>query len=333
MKILITGMSSSNCRENGTIAGRIAEALRAGGHEVDVSKPSLKDVLEDNLPWDKVYVGIGPVHGIGSASIYGALGLIGAYWPTNKLTLYTDDHLDAGKIGSGLRLFDRDKWRIVKPFYGSRREYHIASDPPVTDWLNEVIHSLARSEEEYPDVIVPAFTTDQAINTTRSISIGAMNHTVAADFSSLISMGESPEWTEPTDDQMKGEWLVSNTGLLERFWYSTTSRYPEDLEWPVAVHPFYTYGYMRKATAAYLPIAGWHYIFKHAMELELPVATDWKTFGPVFGESWEALPANIEHMSASERSDLAFTQRREYDKVAMSLTQLTTALEGHRDGK
>ncbi len=207
MKILVTGMSSSNCRENGTIAGKIADALREGGHEVDVAKPSLKDVLEDNTPWDRVYVGIGPVHGIGSSSIFGSLGLIGHYWDKD-LWLYTDDHLDAGKIGSGLRLFDRDHWRIIKPFYGYRREYPIASDLTVTKWLNEVIYSLTRSEVEYPHVIVPAFNVAQAIDTTKRISIGAMHHTVAADFSSLVEVPKTDEWAAPSLEQLKEEQLV-----------------------------------------------------------------------------------------------------------------------------
>lgn len=157
MKILVTGCTSRQAnpeprnQEKGvTFARLLADALRDAGHTVEHRNP---DILEDLSEFDHVFLGIAPLHGMGSNRAYGALAVVlRTVSENNKLTLFIDD-ADVGKVVSGLRTMHSDPNRLVKPFFAYKLQHDIASTPSYAGWLREGVKIL--NENAWPRLLVP----------------------------------------------------------------------------------------------------------------------------------------------------------------------------------
>lgn len=295
MKILVTGMTSYQTTEARDEPARwIAECLRAGGHDVTVAKPSLASVLDgSDLEWDHVVCGLGPLHGLGTSSMYGALGMVGVYGPKHMLTLYADD-LSTGKIGGGLRVMHRVPARLVKPFYVYKREWELARHPEVHAWLSKVVaYLLGLAEEDAPPIIVPAYRFDSAFMVAQGIVPSLAGKAVAADFSSFIEPVEpKQEW--PVVPWWATEHKVDSKDVMQfrTSWEVHQVSFDKNLEEAISGTGFlHNWG-------------GWSKRFKQCVDARLPVATDWRAHAPSFGEPYEALAPTIETMSPDEHIDL-----------------------------
>lgn len=157
MKLLITGCSSRQANpeprdqsKGVTFARLLADTLRAGGHDVEHRNP---DIMEDLSDFDHVFLGISPLHAMGSNRAYGALAVVlRTIGEKNKLTIYIDD-ADAGKVVSGLRTMHNDPARLVKPFFAYKLQHDVASRPEVAGWLKEGVTIL--NENAWPRLLVP----------------------------------------------------------------------------------------------------------------------------------------------------------------------------------
>lgn len=309
VRILVTGMTSQQTKEDSFVAGSLAIALRALGHDVTVEKPSLRDSL-DSKTWDHVFVGLGPLHGIGTSSMYGALGVIGAHW-SDKLTLYLDD-VDAGKIGSGFRIMEKTPAKLTKPWYTYKREWELAKLPEVHGWLMNVIDHIINAERDFPSIIVPAFDFDSAFATAQQVSRGAGSHAVDIDFSAFVPKlaDKLPPLDEDELGPLKGKdfwatpWEPSGPPIAKM----------GELRWDVVQSPSQRMGeqYARKASGMLIPAIGWHHLFAQAASAKIPVATNWRVHAKGLGEEYEILPQDVEIMTKDERDHLARLQHTRF---------------------
>ena len=312
MNILVTGMTSAQTREDGTIAGYIAKTLRSQGHDVTVAKPSLAESLEGKI-WDHVFVGLAPLHGLGSSSMYGALGLIGSHWMSDRVTLYLDD-IDAGKIGSGLRLFDRDNWRLTKPFYSYKREYTLAMEQPARGLLLDTIKALVHNEpDDYPNMLVPAFSFNKAFEAAKMVSFSASQNVSVVDFGDMVEPYE-------LDPEITREEVSAELGIDGPYWatewesHGALIRRMGTHTWPVVKAPSDTLSadYIAHASGVLIPTGSWHEAFSKTIALGLPIATDWRSQA-VMGESFEILPQDLEILRKRDLEILIQSQRDEFE--------------------
>jgi hypothetical protein len=326
MYCLVTGMTASQTRENDSIAGHIAEALRMAGHTVDVGKPSLADVLEDNVHWDHVIVGLGPLHGLGTSSMYGALGLIGKYWGKG-LTLFLDD-VDTPKINSGMRSMISDKGiatnKLVKPFYSYKREFKIAVDPPITEWLRSVIDVILEAED-FPPIITPSFTYDQAFRIATSVTGPAGQHVVPVNFTSFVP--ELPALESSKDPEV-------DSILEDRLWWAVEGQPASSkvkslgpFAWDVHRINAKDHHLFHKAGGYLAPDDHWHLKIKQIPAIGKPVIVPWRSFAQEIGVSFEALASVVEVMTPDERRDLADTQLKQLTAYSDSCVDVSTILD------
>ena len=299
MKILISGMTASQTSEKYDEPARwIAECLRESGHDVTVAKPSLASVLDGSpLEWDHVVCGLGPLHGLGTSSMYGALGLIGVYGPAQKLTLFADD-LSTGKIGGGLRVMHKVPARLVKPFYVYKREWELARQPAVHEWLSSVVaYLLGLAREDAPPIIVPAYRFDSAFSVAHGIVPTLAGKAVAADFSSFIEP-LNPRLFHPEVPWWGTEHKVDSREVLQfcASWEVHQVSFDKNREEATSATGFlHNWG-------------GWSKRFKQCVDARIPVVTDWRAHAASFGEPYEILAPTMESMTADEREQLVADQ-------------------------
>lgn len=355
MRVLVTGMTASQTKEGDTVASFIGQSLRDAGHDVTVGRPSLLHALHEDIggdfgtmegetsaePWDWVYVGLGPLHGIGTAYKYGALGLIGRYW--NRCTLYLDD-IDAGKIGGGFRTMLNVEGKLTRPFFGYCKEWHLASMPDVTPWLLNIVDALANADaDDYPNLLVPAFTFDEAFRTAVKVSSGAGPNVVPIDMTAHASLTlegmaktkHGRKWKSGLREDLKktAPWIGK-----EKWWatelepMSATVRSYGPFQW----HQVRTHknpALIMLANGLIMPTEQWSPRFVQATSQGIPILTMWRVFAKEIGPSYELLAGTIELMSKQERAELAVQQHAELIKFSPSTDDLAKLVDSLMEAK
>jgi hypothetical protein len=301
VKILVTGMTARQTRDTDSIAGFITKALEEDGHEVTCGKPSMEAMI-DGQGWDHVYVGLGPLHGLGTSSMYGALTAIGTH--IDKCTLYVDD-LDVSKIGSGFRVMRNNPMRLVKPFYVYKREWEFAKQPEMHDFLMGVVNWLL-AVDEWPRLLVPAFDHDDAFSAGTRITGAAGRSAVAVDWSAYM-----PDLSESYPEVPEGD--------VEDFrWWATEanpySRAVTDLgpTWPVYQLPLNQLWKIERAAGFLAPDAMWTGRIKQVLDVNVPCGTSWRFSHQSLGEDFSYILAGIELMSDDELEGLVESQQQSF---------------------
>lgn len=323
-------MTASQTRETHSVGGMIADRLRAAGHDVTVGKPSLEKSLDGDR-WDHVFVGLGPLHGLGTSSMYGALGLIGTHAPDGKCTLFLDD-LDAGKIGSGFRVMLNRPARLVKPFYKYKREHDVAVKPDVHEWLMKVVDFLANaSTSAYPRMIVPSFTYDEAFRIASLVAPGAAEGVKPVDFSKVVPDIRESHLVHPSPpDLFEGYPLPGDND-----WYWVTdhkidSKPVRDMtpERPVfQCKEEMLASYLPDTLRAFLlPFRGWSPLYAQLLREGVPVTTHWRA-GARIGPAFDHMAVEVEHLDRAGLRKLAREQRTLLNKVSPSARRITSLIK------
>lgn len=329
MKVLVTGMTSRQTKEDRTIAGHIAECLRECGHEVTVERPSLEKTMagETAEKYDHAFVGLGPIHGIGTSYKYGAIAAIGALW-SDRVTLYLDD-VDSGKIGAGLRIMQRHNWKLTKPFYGYCAEYEFACRPEVTGWLLEVIEHMLNAQKDHPALLVPAFTFNDAFRTAARVTGGAGSNVVPIDWS---RMGTS---LKDDLDAAKGRFGPANAETPEGNWWSVehapTGRAVRSLGpygWPVQQVGHKELELIEQSAGYLAPGTAWTPRFYQVSKAGIPLVSPWRVFADYIGDAFEVLAGAVEDMTDEERAELAARQLKQLKKFVPTRLELAQIVEG-----
>lgn len=218
MKVLVTGATSRHCNPAASLkdvsfAHLVAQALRAGGHEVEHRNPS---ITEDLSGFDRVIVGVSPLHALGSNRAYGCISALMRTWSTGQLIMMIDDW-DTGKIFSGVKTMCENPNRLTKPFFAYKLEYDVAQQPEWKTFLNDGVRVL--KDSPWPPVIVPQHCW---ASTPRIVGAGTqLPWVIGIDPTSLI-LGEyeTPNIAQPRDDVWAVEgshrnlWLDSQRPFL-----------------------------------------------------------------------------------------------------------------------
>lgn len=309
MKILVTGMSSRVCnpeasKKDAAFAFLLARALREAGHEVDQRNPTM---TEDYTEYDKVIVGIAPIHAMGSNRAYGALAAILRLWGTDKLMLMLDDP-GTGKIFSGLRTVCESPERLTKPFFSYKLEYALASQPEWHAWLMEGVKLLRTAV--WPITVIPQHA--WADGPPRLTGAGQqISQVIGVDPSLLVDYPMPSPWTqrrqvwsvEASDDL---PWLRHQEPFLtlpvERHGAEGLSRFRDDAQRTE------TYVSVRGVIAPPVLDGAWWtprpYLASRAGAL---VLTDWRSVRPL-GTCWTLTAQQADMMNSNVVPDVAAQQ-------------------------
>ena len=151
MKILITGMTSAQTREEKndryTVAGDLASLMRMRGLSVEVTPFDVTHIDNRQLlrRYDRVVIGVAPIRGLTSAYMYGALGA--AHLFGESAAFYHED-IGGRNALADLRSVDRTPTALVDPFHHYKRGYLDARDPDVFPDLANTVHALAQRTDE-----------------------------------------------------------------------------------------------------------------------------------------------------------------------------------------
>lgn len=211
MKILVTGATSRQCnpdknRRDVMVSWLIAETCRRNGHEVDHRDPTVR---EDYSEYDHVFVGLAPLHGLGSNRAYGALAAILRTWG-NRLTLYCDD-VGTEKSTGGFKTMLNEPNRLVKPFFAYKKEHEIAKDPDTHRWLMQGVEYL--NTYAWPSTLIPAFPWANREAIARKIPNATAGNLQFFDPSALV-----PAYVDDVKSERHQQW-VTEAGPDDR-WYA-----------------------------------------------------------------------------------------------------------------
>lgn len=331
MKILVTGSTSRQCnpevsKKDVTIAALITEALRGGGHEVEHRDP---DILEDLSDFDHVFVGLGPLHGLGTNRAYGALACVLRTIGDGRLSLYTDDP-DFGKVVSGLKTMRDGKWRLTKPFFAYKKQHDIAEQPQYRDWLNSGVDLLA--DYAWPNLIVPwhSWATQTAEEGFARKVPQAAGRIVGVDFTSWLPDHRSA--MDADRPEVEQRWVVE--GKPGERWLETQRR-----EFPTS---YLARGYERRPCDDKLvdlyrrswgvleipttPVGYWTSRIGYAAQAQTPYVTRWQDVAPL-GECYTVLADRITQMTLSERDELGWEQSQALAQKRTPKQDVTELLE------
>lgn len=302
MKILVTGMTSQQINErnkrNGqiTITGAIASALRELGHVVEVGPYSIEKSLAGAAEsYDCIFVGLGPLKGLGTSYCYQAIQAILDY--SYRVILYVDDTATQ-KIGREFRTILSRPTDYNKPFFMYKREWAYISNIESDLFKKhlDVIDTLAGNTavDDHPVIVVPSWTFDLAYSAANKLCSNAANNVFSFEPSDYFDVSASR--TVPEHNTWGTVYPVTSPAVNKmgvRSWEVETVTDPRQFG---------------SVSGILVPQAVWSPDIANGVKLGVPVASDWRTLGPQLGESFEALPANIELMNLEERDDLAKDQ-------------------------
>lgn len=302
MKILVTGMTSQQTNErnkrNGqiTIAGAISLALRELGYDVDTCSYSIeRSITRTADEYDCVFVGLGPLKGLGTSYCYQAIQAILDH--PGRTIVYVDDTATQ-KIGREFRTILSRPTDYNKPFFMYKREWTYLSDIDSELFKKHlgVIDILSGNTplDDHPVTIVPSWTFDLAYDAANKLCANAADKTLNFDPSEYFDV-KSPRVIPDRD--VWGTVYPNTSPAINKMgvhsWEVETITDPRQFG---------------SVSGVLVPKAVWSPDVANSIKLGVPVASDWRTLGPQLGESFEALPANIEMMNLEDRTDLANAQ-------------------------
>jgi len=327
MKILVTGATSRQANPDASNVGKkevafawlLAEALRQAGHEVEHRNPSVVETYEE---FDHVFIGLAPLHGLGSNRMYGVLAATLRKWGSGQLSFFVDDP-DVGKVTGGLRTMATEPHRVVKPFFAYKLEYEVASQPAVAAWLQEGVKIL--HEQQWPRLIVPAhqwFTgldviqkkVPQAAHSITTLDLSAFLPTIDLEGLDGYPDGyDQPHRRWICEAAPDNKWLRQQQPIIDVF------RIGKDGE---KKHPDRRLLAMYKTSWGVLqppvePIGWWNSRIGYARQALVPYVTRWQDV-KALGDAYTVLPHTIAEMDVDGRQVLITDQAEAYDHAIPS---------------
>lgn len=319
MKVLVTGATSRQANPEASDVGKkevafawlLAEALRGNGYEVEHRNPS---VVEDFAEFDHVFLGLAPLHGLGSNRAYGVLAAALRTWGTGRLSFFVDDP-NVGNVTGGLRTMATEPDRLVKPFFAYKLEYEAASKPEVAQWLQAGVKML--HEQEWPRLLMPGHTwfTDhavlekkipQAVGRIEAIDLTAFLPEV--DLTTL-EVEETPQQHWICEAGPDDKWLRQQrpTFAVHRIGKDGDKKLPDrhlvaayKSNWGVLQPPI-------------VPPGWWSSRIGYARQAETLYVTRWQDVA-VLGDAYTVLPDRVEALSLEEREELVVDQALALDE-------------------
>lgn len=328
MKILVTGATSRQCNPQKNtrdlmVSWLIAEACRRNGHDVDHRDPTVR---EDYAEYDHVFVGLAPLHGLGSNRAYGALAAILRTWG-DRLTVYCDD-VGTEKSTGGFKTMLNEPSRLVKPFFAYKKEHDIAVDPATHKWLMQGVEYL--NTYAWPSTLIPAFTWANRDAIARKIPNAVAGNLQFFDPSEMV-----PEYVEEVSSDRHHQWITE--AAPDDRWYARqrpvlpvrrfASKARDDAEKrpddPGLVN---TYAESWGVLDPSLENGWWHSRLPFAMQARALYVAPWnhvETMGAAFG----VIPDSAAAMDESLRMDWAEAQAQAFYASTQKLEDSLAVVE------
>jgi hypothetical protein len=316
MKVLLTGSTANHVSQNKnsrsmTFTSQLHDALRAGKHEVSWVEPSVAMTSEYLSEFDSVIVGIAPPTSTSAHRIYGSLSIINHSWKIGNLRILIDAP-DPRKIWAGLSSVDRNPDDLIKDFYSKRKEYKKLQDKEVFDRISESVSMLLNNN--WPKTIYPCLPWMSSVSvmayipTTNKLNLAGFCFDRKIVEGSEKPVSESPEYW--LSDYRNSPWSKQQERLVELpVVPEKISKWEKDSDTAIR---------MTKAIGCLVSIhrsgdPWWSPAIPLSLSNGTPVASDW-LLTSMLGDSWRALPCNIEQMDRDERYDLLVSQIKTYSE-------------------
>lgn len=323
MKVLVTGCTSRQANPDASnvqkkevaFAWLLAEALRDMGHDVEHRNPTILETYEE---FDHVFVGLAPLHGLGSNRAYGVLSAVLRTWGSGKLSLFVDDP-DVGKVTGGLRTMATEPHRLTKPFFAYKLEYDVASDPAYASWLQEGVKIL--NEQQWPRLIVPAHAWFAGLDKVLAKVPQAVGRTFTLDLSAFL-----PEIDiKREDDDWLGEWVCESSPDNKWLRQQQTGAGVYRIGKEEGGHKKLSDEQLVRLYARSVgvlqvpvePVGWWNSRIGYARQALVPYVTRWQDVQHL-GESYTVLPHTIAALDADGRAALVQAQAEAFDHAVTS---------------
>lgn len=338
MKILVTGATSRQANPDASnvskkevaFAWLLAKALRASGHDVEHRNPS---VVEDLESFDHVFLGLAPLHGLGSNRAYGVLAAALRTWGTRKLSLFVDDP-DVGKVTGGLRTMATNPNRLVKPFFAYKLEYEVASRPEYADWLQAGVKML--HEQEWPRLVIPAHPWFIGTDVIAKKVPQAAGRITTLDLTAFLPNIREPESNGPDDTEsaspVKLQWICEaapdNKWLRQQHpvidVYRIGKGGEKKLPDAALVNTYRkSWGVLQPPAE---PVGWWNSRLGYARQALVPYVTRWQDVQPL-GDAYTVLPHTVAELDADGRDALVQAQAEAFDHAIPSRELARSYLE------
>jgi hypothetical protein len=308
VKVLVTGCTSRQAnpeasKKDVTFAYLLATALRGAGHEVEHRNP---DITEDLSDFDHVFLGLAPLHGLGSNRSYGAVAVALRTMSQGNLTLYIDDP-DIGKVVSGLRTMVNEPKRFTKPFFAYKLQHDIASQPEYASWLSAGVKML--HENAWPSLLVPFHlwaTASTAYERKVPQAAGRIWQLDLSNFMPKFDIQPAAErerrWIVEARDDNK--WLSQQRPEMPMTRYGKgAQKRPHDMQ----LYKEYcnSWGVLQPPVD---PVGWWDSRITYAARAGAVYLSRWQDLSPLGTVYTDYLPDRVAAMSTEERDDLAARQ-------------------------
>lgn len=323
MKCLVTGATSRQANPDASNVGKkevafawlLAEAMRTMGYEVEHRNPS---VVEDLSSFDHIFVGLAPLHGLGSNRMYGVVAATLRTWGTGKLSFFVDDP-DVGKITGGLRTMATDANRLTKPFFAYKLEYEVASTPQFAEWLQAGV--VMMHEQEWPRLIVPAHPWFQGTDIIAKKVPQALGRITTLDLTSFLPV--IPPRDQNDDDPAVRRWVLEA---------ASDNKWVKQQQTVIPVHRIGKEGEKKLPDTHLLnlyrkswgvlqapvePPGWWNSRIGYARQALVPYVTRWQDVQSL-GDAYTVLPHTIAEMDQDGRDAIVQSQAEAFDHAIPS---------------
>lgn len=337
MKILVTGMNSRQANPEAghpgakevSFARTLAETLRGAGHHVEHRNPQVEEDLSD---FDHVFLGLAPLHALGSNRMYGALSVALRTWATDKLTLFADDQ-EVVKIAGGLATMVNDPGRLVKPFFAYKLEYAIANSPEYSGWLNHGVRML--HEQQWPRLLLPAHPWFEDLHKIEKKLPQAAGQIETLDLTSCLPKIAGERDAEDDESGVKMQWIseaaANNKWLKQqrpvlpiyRVWRKDLEASSKALPDAHLVKLYSTsWGVLQPPEE---PAGFWKSRIGYARQAGVPFLTRWQDVRSL-GEPYTLLPETVANMTMEDRFALVDAQAAALDAAVPSRDEIVATL-------
>lgn len=327
MQILMTGTTSPQASHalNArclSFTGAVAEALRAGGHDVALLEPDMSWTADDLAQYDSVIVGVAPFTSVAANHAYAALRALNTLWGDSRLRLLLDAPRPT-QIGASLRSLNVTPNNLTKAFYARRKNYRLACEPETRAELQSAVTRLL--EEQWPATLYPTLpwhseheVRDQVETNLQSSLVGvAVDAFLVSDVPPMIR----PRQRRWLSDDVKATWtqrLAPTLGHAVQPVRSSSTQTDEDASRRLAESTGALVAPTREGT-------WWSTRYIQALNSGTPVATDWRSAGKI-GSAWEVLPSAVEDLTDEGKIDLAWSQLESYMKHTQTPDEVAAVL-------
>lgn len=310
MKILMTGMASSQCvaGENISFFSTLRSVLSEFA-EITVSEPKLSWSRADLQKYDFIILGMVPPTSLSANKIYGALHVLDLMFESSKLRLVFDGQ-QMWQYKNSIESFKRDPKQIYSSLYVNRKDYPAAT----TKYANEA-ESVADklSNLEWPKSYMPALPWATAESLSKAIRFISPDLIVPVNVDAYL-LSDHPDAVTVRNRA----WAVSDTKSSWWIKLSPTVRFPGiSIRFKQKNAISEAMKYIKHSIGLIIPPqerkvgTWWNYHYIQALNAGTPIVTNWLDSSKI-GDSWNILAYQVEDMDQIARDELARSQRESY---------------------